>query len=143
MRRTLADARRSFEQEWLPRLSDHQARQGRQVLDQAEAEARQRAEAFMADREAEIRQARDSALRSLTEARDALEALAAQGAEGRMPAEEYERRLHSLRSQQAWADAQLDQAEEKVTLIGQIEADPLAWFDELTRRTGTTRDYPW
>jgi hypothetical protein len=143
MRRTIADARRSFEQEWLPRLNDYQAREGRKVLDQAEAEARQRAERYIADREAEVRQARDSALRALTEARDGLEGLALEGSDGRMSAEDFDQRLRALRNQQSWAEAQLEKAEALVERIAQIEADPLAWSDDLARRTGTTKEFPW
>lgn len=54
------------------------------------------ADRYIADREAEVRQARDEGLRELTAVRDAFDDLSAQGAIGRLPGTEYGNRLDAF-----------------------------------------------
>jgi hypothetical protein len=143
-RRTLAAARRVLEHELLPRVSDYWAAEAGQVLEAAEAKARQVADGYAAARDAEIRLGRDEALRELTAVRDELEDLATQGATGRLRAADYSVTLHDLRERQVRAEDQLAQAAEKVALVEQIEADPIAWFDEFAcRQPHVMPEVPW
>src|SRR5437899_752015 len=102
-RRTLASARSQLE-DMLPSMNDWQAREARQVLTTLEDEARNQADAYCADREREVREMRDSALRELTAARDAMDALTAEGGTGRISAEEYASRLNGLVGRQFKAE---------------------------------------
>jgi chromosome segregation ATPase len=142
-RRTLVDARREFEEQVLPRVSDHQARQGREMLEVAEGKARAEADKRVISIEAEVREIRDEALRELTEVRDSFDALASEASLGRISSAEYSNRLEALRRRQAEAEGQLDDAEEKVEQIAAVEDDPIRWYDDLTRRTNLLQEWPW
>ncbi len=143
-RRTLSDARQALEQDVLPMVSDHKAREFQAALAEAEKQATSFAEGYIGDQEQEVRTARDEALRELTAVRDAFDDLLGQGSSGRVPASEYTDQLQELRGRQTQAEAQLAWAEERVTLIEQIEADPIAWFDELASRFPQMKaEVPW
>jgi hypothetical protein len=140
--RTIASARAALD-DMLPHLSDYQVAEARKVLAQLEREARNQATAYVTDREREVREARDSALRELTAVRDAMDELAAEGSTGRVSAQEYAQRLNGLAGRQFKAEDLLTKAEAKVELVEQIETDPIGWFDDLTARTHTWQDVPW
>jgi len=133
MKTTLANARQNLE-DALPGLSDWQAREARQVLADAEARAKSYAEEYIAAREAEVRAARDEALRELTAVRDGMDALTSEGSTGRISAEDYSTTLNGLVARQFAAEERLNRAEEKVGLIEQIEADPVARCDSMSQR---------
>ena len=134
MKRTIADARRALEEDVVPSASDHVAAKARSELAANEAKARKHADGYVGEREAEILTMRDAALRALTEARDELDALTAQGREARMPAAEYSQRLRELSQRRQQAETALGQCEELTDRLGEIERDPCAWFDALTAR---------
>lgn len=143
-RRPLGQAREILEANIVPRLNDWQATQYREWLDRAENAARAQADSFAAEREAEVRETRDAALRELTAVRDGFDDLRAEGGTGRVSAAAYGERLHVLRERQERAEAALRAAEEKVERIERIEEDPIAWFDDLTRRTPRLLpEVPW
>ena len=134
MKRTLADARRALEEDLIPNSSDHVAKQARAELAAGEAKARQHADGYIAERETEIIAMRDTGLRALTETRDELDALAAQGREARIPTAEYTQHLRELSRRKDRAEDTLGQCEELTDRLGEIERDPIAWFDALTQR---------
>jgi hypothetical protein len=140
--RTISSARQALE-DMLPHLSDYQVREANQTLAQLEQEAQRQATQYMADREREVLDLRDSALRELTAVRDGYEALTAEGGTGRVGAEEYATALNRLVGRQFEAEERLARAEQRVNLIEHIEADPIAWFDDLTSRTRTWQEVPW
>jgi chromosome segregation ATPase len=143
-RRLLRDARRSLEEEVLPSANDYRGRQHTQVLQAAETRARQRAEAFLEEHEHDVREARDSALRELTEVRDELHELASEGKEGRISAGEYLDRLDHLRIRQRDAEASLSEVEQAIEHISAVEDDPIAWADDLASRFPRLKeDFPW
>ena len=135
MKRTIVDARRALEEDLIPNSSDHVAKQARQELAANEAKAKQHADSYIAEREAEIIAMRDAALRALTETRDELDALAAQGRGARIPTAEYTARLRELSQRKDRAEDALGQCEELTDGLGEIEQDPIAWFDGLTARS--------
>lgn len=140
--RTIAEARSALE--LAPVVSDDQARRYREALEEAEhtatAAAVERIEAI----ETEVRETRDEALRELTAVRDAFDDLSAEGATGRIPSGEYAHRLDDLAHRQVAAEERLRAAEEKVGLIEEIEADPIAWADAHLYRFASTRpEFPW
>jgi hypothetical protein len=144
MRRTLADARRSMEQELIPGSSDYVSGQAKAFLEEQERKATKAADSYISERERELVEVRNTALRELAEVRDQLEDLASEGRTGRIPAEHYTSLLHDLRERQAQAEAQLAKGQEQVEAIEQIEEDPIAWFDSLTQRQPHMRmDFPW
>jgi hypothetical protein len=144
LRRTIQEARRVFEAAVLPTAPDWQAREGRRILEQAEAEARAEADKRIASLEQEAREARDRALRSLAEIRDGYEALTAEGGNGRIDTQNYNVRLRDLRQQQWNAEDLLDRADGLVEDIEEIEGDPVAYVDNLTTRFPDLRkDWPW
>jgi hypothetical protein len=143
-RRSVLEARQIFEQDVLPNVSDYQATEGRRRLEQIESDARAQADSYAAEREAEIREARDAVLRELTAVRDDLEILTAEGRSGRLPASEYSTELYALRNRQQAAEARLGQAEEKLRQVEEVERDPLAWADSLMQRHPRLRpEVPW
>jgi hypothetical protein len=139
----LAEARRAFEEEILPRVSDHQANEGRRFLQEAEAKAQEQASKRVTSLEQEFRSIRDDALRKLTEVRDDYEALAAEGSSGRISAQDYQARLQDLRRQQQAAEGRLEDAEKLVDQAEAIEGDPIAYYDDLTRRMNMLQEWPW
>lgn len=143
-RRTITDARIALDEELSGRLNDGKRKELEGILQSAEADARSHAERFVADREAEVVAARDGALRALTDVRDALDDLAREGADGRIAASDYTSRLEGLRHRQTTAEQQLARAEATVEVVTVIESDPVAWFDELTRRNPRLmKEWPW
>jgi hypothetical protein len=144
MRRTIADARQVLEEDLAPTLNDGRLRQAREVLAQAEAQAREAAGAHLDRHEAELREVRQEALRELTEVRDAFDALVAEGAEGRISAKEYADRLDVLGQRRAQADDALAKAAEQVERFQGIEDDPIGFYDELASRFEHMKvDFPW
>ena len=134
MKRTIVDARRALEEDLIPTVSDHVAKQARQELAAGEAKARRHADSYISEREAEIITMRDAALRELTETRDKLDVLAAQGRDARIPTAEYTARLRELSQRTDRAEDALGQCEELTDRLDEIEQDPIAWFDALTAR---------
>ena len=144
MKRSIADARRALEEDLIPNSSDHVAKQARQELAANEQKAKQHADGYVGEREAEILTMRDAALRALTETRDELDALAAQGREARIPTAEYTQHLRELSQRKDRAEDALSQCEELTDRLGEIEADPCRWFDALTARMpGLILDWSW
>ena len=144
MKRTIADARRALEEDVIPTVSDHVAKQARQELAANEAKAKQHADSYVAEREAEIIAMRDTALRTLTETRDELDVLAAQGRDARIPTAEYTARLRELSQRKDRAEDALGQCEELTDRLDEIEQDPIAWFDALTARMPRlVMDWSW
>ena len=116
-RRLLRDAKRSLEEDVLPKADDYTARQHTRFLKEAEARARQRAQEFLEEREHEAREARDSVLRELTEVRDELHELVEEGKQGRISSAEYLDRLERLRMQQRGAEEELGEVEQAIEKI--------------------------
>ena len=144
MRRTLADARAALEQDVAPHVNNYQLGQYREVLTRAEAEAKTRADAYLAERADEVSAAQTDAVRTLTAVRDAFDDLTAGARSGRIPADAFAAEIATLRARQAEAEDALRRAEEKVEAIAQIEADPLRWSDDLSRRLPHLREnFPW
>ena len=144
MKRTIADARRALEQDVIPSASDHVAAKARSELAANEQKAKQHADSYIAEREAEIIAMRDTALRTLTETRDELDVLAAQGRDARIPTAEYTARLRELSQRRQQAETALGQCEELTDRLGEIERDPCAWFDALTQRMPRlVMDWTW
>ena len=144
MKRTIADARRALEQDVIPSASDHVAAKARAELAANEAKARKHADGYITEREAEILTMRDTVLRALTEARDELDALTAQGRDARIGTAEYTQRLRELSQRRERAEDALSQCEELTDRLGEIERDPCAWFDALTQRMPRlVMDWSW
>jgi hypothetical protein len=144
MRRTIAVARRTLEEDIAPDLNDGRLRQAQEVLAQAEAHARETAGAYLDRHEAELQEVRQSALRELTEVGDAFDALVAEGAEGRIYAKAYAERLDALRQRHAQADDALAKVAEQVERFEGIEDDPVGFYDELASRLEHMKvDFPW
>lgn len=144
MKRTLAQARRMLEEDLAPNLNDRALREHRRVLEEAEANARRHADQFVSECEAEARSAWDAAVRELSAVRDALDQLAAEGATGRVSAEEYTARLGHLRARQEEAEAELDATGANVDAIERIEGDPAEWFDDLASHHPILMpEFPW
>jgi len=138
------DARRALEEDLIPTVSDHVAQQARQELAAGEAKARRHADSYIAERETEIIAMRDTALRALTETRDELDALAAQGRDARIPTAEYTARLRELSQRKDRAEDALSQCGELTDRLDEIEQDPIAWFDALTARMPRlVMDWSW
>jgi chromosome segregation ATPase len=143
-RRLLRDARRSLEEEVLPRSNDYWNRQYSQFLQAAETRARQRADADLEEREQEVRQARDSILRELTEVRDELHELADEGKQGRISSANYLERLDHLRMRQRQAEEHLHELDQAIDQIATVEDDPIGWADDLASHYPRLReDFPW
>jgi len=143
MKRTVAEAHRAFD-DVLPRLSDYQANEGRQALQELDQHAANEADEFTKAREEEALALRDEALKALTEARDGFESLSAEGSEGRIAGTDYAARMHELKERQDTAEAKLARATEIADGIEGIEADPVAWFSELQKRMPHLRTMvPW
>jgi hypothetical protein len=144
MRRTIADARRTLEEDIAPGLNDGRLRQAQEVLAQAEAQARETARGYLDRQEAEVQEVRQTALRDLTEVRDAFDSLVAEGAEGRISAREYAERLDALGQRHARADDALAKAAEQVERFEGVEDDPVGFYDELASRFEHMKvDFPW
>ncbi len=142
-RRTIADARVALERDLAPTLNDFAMREQR-VLAEAEAVATKAAEQRIAAEEQAVVAARDAALHALTDTRDAMDELRRTGATGRVSASDYQARLQALRQQQGAAEQHLAKAEEQVEAIAAIEADPVAYYDELCRRQpALLPHFPW
>lgn len=142
MKRTIASAREEFEFV-IPQLSDHWVSQGKKILADAEAKAKEQADQFLGRHEEEALALRKDALQELTATRDELDQLATEGSHGRLPAREYSARLSELRERQQTAEAKLGRVEELADQIAEVESDPIAWFDSLTSRTHLLQEYPW
>jgi chromosome segregation ATPase len=143
-RRTIADARRSLESDLLPSASDHIANLAKRELAAAEAKAKQHADAYVARREGEILQLRDTALRWLTDARDGLEALTAETASARTTASDASRRLRDLQGLKDRAESALAKCAEEAEELEAVEKDPSTWFDALTQRSPHLRlEWSW
>jgi hypothetical protein len=143
MKRSVVDARLDL-QEMLPRLSDYHANVRRQQVEAAEAHARTQADEHTATQAAWVTTARTDALRELTDVCDALDELAAQGANGRLSASTYTAQLRALQARQASAEAQLAEAARRTDQVATIEDDPLRWFSDLQRRfPHLQEDYEW
>jgi len=144
MKRSIADARRALEEDLIPSSSDHVAAKARSELAANEAKARKYADGYVGEGEAEILTMRDAALHALTETRDELDALTAQGREARIPTSEYAARLRELSQRRERAEDALGQCEALTDRLGQIEQDPTAWFDALTQRMPRlVMDWSW
>ena len=144
MKRTIADARRALEEDVVPSASDHVAAKARSELAANEQKAKQHADSYIAEREAEILTMRDAALRALTEARDELDALTAQGKEARIGTAQYTQRLRELSQRRKGAEDALGQCGELTDGLDEIEQDPIAWFDALTARMPRlVMDWSW
>lgn len=137
MKSTIADARSRLEEQ-LPTLSDYWAQRWKRLIESREAKATERAEAFAQQRAKEVLAMRDEALHALTEARDGYDQLTREAADARIPVHEYTRRLVELQRRQAQAEEQLVEAQKRTELIAAVEADPVAWADEQTRRLPVT-----
>ena len=87
MKRTIAEARRVLEEDAAPHANDYRVRLAREVLAKAEAHAQATANSFLDRNTSELREVRGEALRELTEVRDGLDALATEGATGRIAAQ--------------------------------------------------------
>ncbi len=143
-RRLLRDARRALEEDVAPTTSDYWTREHTRHVEEAEARARQRAIAFLEEREREVREVRATVLRELTEVRDQLHDLASEGSLGRLSPVMYSERLDALRARQRKAEQRLAKAEESVERISALEADPIAWADDLASRFPHLKeDFPW
>jgi hypothetical protein len=145
MRRlTISEARAVFEEQVLPQVNDHQAREARSILEAAEKQAQSFAAEYISDREREVRESRDQALRELTEVRDSLDDLRVEGGTGRVSAREYADRLEALHRRQEAAEAAMEEAQDKVSLIEQIETDPITFYDEMAERFEHMKvEVPW
>src|SRR5207244_3278532 len=116
----------------------------RAALSEAEAQARKFVDDYISGQEQGVRTGRDEALRELTAVRDEFGDLLAEGSSGRLPAAEYADRLNELRARQAQAEAQLQQAEEKVAQIEKVETDPIGYYDQQAARFQHLRvEVPW
>jgi hypothetical protein len=143
-RRTLSEAKQILEQDVIPSVSDHWAREFRGQLEVAENRARERAASFAEERAAEVIENRTEALKMLAAARDGFDDLASLGKRGEVSARDFTAQLLELRQQQQDAEALLAQAEEKLAIVEQVEADPVRWFDDLARRTPSImEDFAW
>jgi chromosome segregation ATPase len=142
-RRTIAQARWVLENE-LPATPGQVSTALRAVLGDAEAKARSEADTSAADLERRVLELRDNALRELTEVRDAMDELRTTSANGRASASNHSRRLNELRQQQERAEAKLAEALTHAERIEAIEADPVAYYDDLTsRHPQLLTDFPW
>jgi len=129
-----------MEQELIPSSSGYIANQARKFLEEQERTATKAAGRFISEREREVIETRNTALRELADCRDGLEALG----HSDLPAAEFTAQLHDLRSRQAQAEAALGKAAEQVEAIEAIEEDPLDWWDSMTERQPSLRtDFPW
>ena len=90
-RRTLSEARSLLESTILPNANPYWTERYGQVLDAAEARAREVANQRIESDATDIAERIKAAQRELTEVRDELESLAAEGAEGRIDAATYAR----------------------------------------------------
>ena len=143
-RRTIGEARRLLERDLLPRVGDYWGKVYNDELDRAEQHAKQYADQHISDREKEIKEVRNSSLRELTEVRDALQSLEAEGKRARIGAAEYNQRLAELRQRQRVAEAALSKAEEEVDEVEEVETSPVEWYDSLSRRMPTLRrEFSW
>lgn len=142
-RRTIAQARWVLENE-LPTTPGQVTTALRTVLDEAESKARREADETAADLERRVLELRDNVLRELTEVRDGFDELRAATANSRASASDQSRRMNELRQRQERAEAELADALTHAERIEAIEADPVAYYDDLTsRHPQLLQDFPW
>src|SRR5262245_4480837 len=110
MRRSLQDARRALEEDLAPTLTDRQLREAQAFMSEAEASARTEAQGHIAAEEREGHNARNQALRALTQVRDRMEELIEEGRSGRVTSEEMTTQLRELTHLQGLAERELDGA---------------------------------
>ncbi len=92
-----------------PRLNNLVLERVQTEITEAETIAKERAEAFIGERLAELNDQRLSVLQELCETRDAFTELATEGKRGRMSAEEYRRRLAELTKRKEQLEAANEQ----------------------------------
>jgi hypothetical protein len=96
---------------------------------------------FVQEREREALEHRSQALKDLTTARDAYDALRK---DDRISATEYAQQMEELRRQQDRAENMLAQLENTAEELERYEDDPLSAYDELQRRIPKLRtEFPW
>src|ERR1700675_4520410 len=135
MKRTVAAARRALDEDVIPGLSDYWANKFRALMAEEEARARAIAAEHVAQQSAEVLKARKRAMEELTRIRDASEDLNSAVKVGRIDARDAARQLSDIRARQKLAETALATAEEKVAGIEKVEADPIAYTDDLMQRT--------
>ena len=144
MKRTLAEARRDFEESIAPRANDPTAKRCRDILAAAEQRAREYANSYVLRREQEALALRNAALRELTATRDECDDLGRTATEGRTGVADLSEQLSKLRARQAHAEDQLGRAEKVAEEIGKVEADPVGWYDDQSSRLKHLKqDFPW
>jgi hypothetical protein len=140
MRSGIREAQERFERDVLPSVNDYQANKFREYLTSLESKATAEADAYTAARETEIRALRDGALRELTAIRDEADDLRA--TEDR-DAREIGLALRDLDRRRHKADADLAKADLILTRVEEVEADPVAFVDDLKRRTNQLPEWPF
>src|SRR5262249_52933119 len=122
MKRSLADARRTLEEDIARDMTELRLRDARAFMNDAEEAARQQAEQYIRGQEQEAQALRTQALHQLTDARDGMESLMEQASLDNITSTEYAARLRELSTLQRQAEASLAQATTHFERIEEIEA---------------------
>jgi len=115
-------------------LAPDQSQATEAELSAAEGQATTAANDTLAGIEHEVNQATDALLVEGADLRSAYEAVAAEAQSGRLSADEVAARFEDLARRRSSLDNTLSKLGQAIELGDRIEADPLAYIDDLWRR---------
>jgi chromosome segregation ATPase len=128
-RRTIADARATLERA-AEALNPEMFRRYTSELKQAEDRAGGIADSYASERAANLTELRDELLEEACELRDDYAALMAEGGEGMLTAQEYQKRYEALEHQKRRLARRGQELDHMVAAVERIEEDPVAWVDQ-------------
>jgi hypothetical protein len=134
MKRSIADARLTFEETIRPTANAYQEAHARQLLEEAEQDARNHITARVEQESAATVEAIRDAQRELADVRDGYDFLAT----ANMSATDLTQAMRDLRNREQSATAQLDILTGQVDELPEIEADPLAAYYDMTAEHRTS-----
>lgn len=144
MRSSITEARKRLERDVLPRATDYQRRQAEDYLKAVEAKAAQVAGERIASLAEQVTEMRRANLEALTTARDEAETIRRDLDAGRTTTAQASGALSRVRADRETAEDRLGKAAALVETVAEIESDPIAYFDELTRGTPRIQEtWPW